>query len=77
MTSGSETLALCLAGAALGLWIAAGILPLARSYIGLGSVPPIVVAAGFGCAVLLALAGGAIPAWRGLRLRVVDALANR
>ena len=73
----SETLALCVTGAAVGLSLAARILPLARTYIGLGSVPPIVVAAGFGCAVLLALAGGAIPAWRGLRLRVVDALANR
>ena len=73
----SETLALCVTGAAVGLSLAAQILPLARTYIGLGSVPPIVVAAGFGCAVLLALAGGAIPAWRGLRLRVVDALANR
>ena len=73
----AETLALCVAGAAFGLWIASEILPLARAYIGLGSIPPIVVAAGFACAVLLALAGGAIPAWRGLRLRVVDALANR
>jgi hypothetical protein len=68
---------LCIGGAAIGLWIASRILPLARSLIGLGSVPGIVVAAGFGCAALLALAGGAIPAWRGLRLRVVDALANR
>jgi putative ABC transport system permease protein len=73
----AETAVLCIGGAAIGLWIASRILPLARSLIGLGSVPGIVVAAGFGCAALLALAGGAIPAWRGLRLRVVDALANR
>jgi len=73
----AETAALCIGGAALGLWIAARILVLARSYIGLGSVPVVVMAAGVGCAVLLALAGGAIPAWRGLRLRVVDALASR
>jgi len=73
----SETLALCVAGSALGLWIASRILPLARGFIGLGSLPPVVVAAGLACAVVLALAGGAIPAWRGLRLRAVDALANR
>ena len=40
-------------------------------------IPAIVIVTGFACAVLLALGGGAIPAWRGLRLRVVDALANR
>jgi len=73
----SETLILCVAGAALGLWAASRILPLARNFIGLGSLPLTVVAAGLGVAVTLALAGGAIPAWRGLRLRVVDALANR
>lgn len=72
-----ETLALCVAGAGLGLWIASRILPLARTYIGLGSIPLVVIAAGFACAVGLALVGGAIPAWRGMRLRVVDALANR
>jgi putative ABC transport system permease protein len=72
-----ETLVLCLTGAAVGLWLATRILPIARSYIGLGSVPPIVVAIGFACAVGLALGGGAMAAWRGLRLRVVDALASR
>lgn len=73
----SETLTLCVAGAGFGLWISSRILPLARDLIGLGSLPAAVVAAGLACAVALALAGGAIPAWRGLRLRVVDALANR
>jgi putative ABC transport system permease protein len=73
----AETLALCLGGAAVGLGIASRILPLARALIGIGSIPLVVVVAGFACALALALAGGAIPAWRGLRLRVVDALANR
>ena len=73
----SETLTLCVAGAVFGLWISSRILPLARDLIGLGSLPAAVVASGLACAVALALAGGAIPAWRGLRLRVVDALANR
>jgi putative ABC transport system permease protein len=73
----AETLVLCVVGAGLGLWIASRILPLARNFIGLGSLPMVVVAEGLICAVALALAGGAIPAWRGFRLRVVDALANR
>ena len=73
----SETLVLCVVGCVLGLWIASRLLPLARSYLGLGSLAPAVAAAGLGCAVVLALAAGSIPAWRGLRLRAVDALANR
>lgn len=73
----TETVVLCVGGAAMGLWVGARILVLARSSIGLGSVPGVVTAAGLGCALLLALAGGAIPAWQGLRLRVVDALARR
>ncbi len=72
-----ETLVLCLVGAAIGLWLGARLLPLARQQIGIFTVPPIVFAIGFACAVVLALVGGAVAAWRGLRLRVVDALANR
>ncbi len=72
-----ETLVLCVVGAGVGLWLGAVILELARSLLQLGSMSLIVVAIGFASAVLLALAGGAIPAWRGLRLRVVDALAGR
>ncbi|HEY1899438.1 MAG TPA: ABC transporter permease [Steroidobacteraceae bacterium] len=72
-----ETLVLCVGAAALGLWFASRILPLARSLIGIGSIPLQVVLTGFAFAVVLALAAGAIPAWRGQRLRVVDALANR
>jgi putative ABC transport system permease protein len=72
-----ETLLLCVAGAALGLWLASAVLKLARSQLQVGSMSAIVVAIGFACAVILALAGGAIPAWRALRLRVVDALAGR
>lgn len=73
----AETLALCVGGAAVGLGFASRILPLARSLIGLGTIPLEVVVTGFVFAVVLALAAGAIPAWRGLRLHVVDALANR
>jgi putative ABC transport system permease protein len=73
----AETLVLCLAGAALGLGIASRILPLARSLIGLTAIPMAVIVTGFIFALCLAVAAGFIPAWRGLRLRVVDALANR
>jgi len=73
----AETLVLCLAGAAIGLWLGTRLLPIAREEIGTVSVPPSVFAIGLACAVALALAGGAMSAWRGLRLRVVDALANR
>lgn len=73
----TETLVLCLVGAAIGLWLGMRLLPVARDEIGTVSVPPIVFAFGFACAVILALAGGATAAWRGLRLRVADALANR
>ncbi len=72
-----EAVTFCVMSAAIGLGIAALILPMARQAIGIAGVPPTVVLAGIGFAVLLALIGGLAPAWRGLRLRVVDALADR
>jgi putative ABC transport system permease protein len=72
-----EAVTFCVLAAAIGLALAALILPMARQQIGIAGVPPIVVLAGIGFAVLLALLGGLAPAWRGLRLRVVDALAER
>jgi len=72
-----ETLVLCIAGAAIGLAIGIRLLPVAREQIGTVAVPHVVFAIGIGCAVALALAGGATAAWRGLRLRVVEALAHR
>jgi putative ABC transport system permease protein len=73
----TETVVLCLAGAAVGMWLASRILLLARDQIGIGSVPNDVMIFGVVSAALLALAAGAIPSWRGLRLKVVDALADR
>ncbi len=73
----AETLVLYLAGAAIGLWLGTLLLPVARESIGKVTVPPSVFALGFACAVALAVAGGGVAAWRGLRLRVADALANR
>jgi putative ABC transport system permease protein len=73
----AEALVSCVLGAAIGLGIAALLLPRARAFIGLGYLPGIVVAAGFACAAILALLCGAIPAWRGLRLQVATALGRR
>ena len=72
-----EAVIFCVLAASIGLAIASMLLPLAREQIGLAGVPAIVVVAGIGFAVMLALLGGLAPAWRGLRLRVVDALAER
>ncbi len=73
----AEALVSCLLGAAIGLAIAAALLPGARQLIGLGYLPGVVVAAGFVCAIGLALVSGAIPAWRGLKLPVAAALSRR
>ncbi len=73
----AEALVSCLLGAAIGLGIAALLLPRAKQLIGVGSLPGAVVVAGIVSAILLALVSGAIPAWRGLRLQVATALSKR
>jgi len=73
----AESIALCLLAGALGLALGAALLPMARALVGFAHMPLIVVAAGLGFAVLLALVAGAVPALRGSRLQVVDALAGR
>jgi putative ABC transport system permease protein len=72
-----ETFVLCLGGAAIGLLLGVRLLPAAREQIGTVTVPPSVYATGLAFAVALALVAGAMAGWRGLRLRVVDALADR
>jgi putative ABC transport system permease protein len=73
----TEAIVFCLASAAIGLAIATLLQPFARKQFTLATMPAIVLVAGAVFAVLLALIGGAVPAWRGMRLRVVDALAGR
>ena len=73
----AEAVIACVLGAALGLGIAALLLPRAGQLIGVGYLPGLVVAAGFVCAILLALVSGAIPAWRALTLQVATALGRR
>jgi putative ABC transport system permease protein len=71
----AESITFCVFAAGIGLAIAATLLPLARKQVGITSMPLIVLEAGVAFAVLLALVAGAVPAWRGLRLRIANALA--
>jgi putative ABC transport system permease protein len=72
-----EAIAFCVFSAGIGLGLASLLLPMARVQIGIAHMPGIVVAAGIGFAIVLALFGGSVPAWRGLKLQVADALADR
>jgi putative ABC transport system permease protein len=72
-----EAILFCVFSAMVGLGLAAVILPMARSVIGLTSMPAVVFMAGVGFAIALAVVGGSVPAWRGLRLQVAEALAGR
>jgi putative ABC transport system permease protein len=72
-----EAVVFCLIAAALGLWLSSAILPMARQLLGFNAkIPMYIVMAGLGFAAALALISSAVPAWRGLRLKVVDALAD-
>jgi putative ABC transport system permease protein len=71
-----ESIVFCLLAAAVGLALASLILPLAKQLGVTLQMPGYVAAIGAGFAVVLALTGGAAPAWRGLKLKVVDALAD-
>jgi putative ABC transport system permease protein len=73
----AEAIVFCVFSAAIGLGVASVLLPRARVLIGIATMPGIVLIAGAGFAVLLALTGSAVPAWRGLRLQVAAALAGR
>jgi putative ABC transport system permease protein len=73
----AEAITFCIFSAGIGLAIASFVLPLAKSFIGIAAVPRIVLVTGLGFAVLLGLIGSSVPAWRGLRLQVADALAGR
>jgi putative ABC transport system permease protein len=72
-----EAVLFCVFSAAIGLGLAAVILPLARTLIGITSMPGVVFATGAAFAVALAVIGGSVPAWRGLKLQVAEALAGR
>ncbi len=74
----AESVAFCIVAAAIGLGVSVFLLPLARQlFSGIRHMPDIVFVEGGACALALALIGASIPAWRGSRLEVVDALAGR
>jgi len=77
----SESLLLCALAAGMGLAIVKLGFPLIKSAApqvsALLLLPWSALAIGFGCALLVALVSGLIPAWRVKRLNVVDALAGR
>ncbi len=72
-----ESALLCIAAALVGLGVAALVFPVAGRLLGNAHLAPRVVPLGILVALLLALASGLPPAWRALRLRVVDAIAAR
>ncbi len=77
----SEAIALLLAGGAIGLLLAGTVVSIVRLKMG-ASIPmdPVGEASwlrGLGLAVLIGLIVGALPALRGMRLRIVDALSGR
>ncbi|HVY82990.1 MAG TPA: ABC transporter permease [Steroidobacteraceae bacterium] len=72
-----EAVTFCVMAAAIGLVLASFLLRMASTQIGLTGMPNVVIAAGIGFAIALALLGGSVPAWRGLKLQVADALADR
>jgi putative ABC transport system permease protein len=73
----SEAVTFCVFSAGLGLAAASVLLPLARDLVGRVPMPNAVLVVGVIFAVLLGLIGAAVPAWRGMRLEVADALAVR
>ena len=72
-----ESALLCIVAALVGLGVAALVFPIAGKVLGSAHLAPSVVPLGVLVALLLALVSGLPPAWRALRLRVVDAIAAR
>jgi len=77
----AEAVALLLIGAALGLLLAGAVVAAVRLKLGTGfpldTVGRDIWLQGLALAVLVGLIVGALPALRGMRLRIVDALAGR
>lgn len=73
----AEALMLCVVGAMAGLALASGVFPVVRTYVGTAVLPPVVVGLGLLSAVAVAFLSALIPAWRAMRMKIVDALAIR
>ena len=72
-----ESLLLCLFAAFVGLALATAAFPALRPIFGDFSMPIVLMVAGAGIAVAMALISGFPPAWRAKQLNIVDALAGR
>lgn len=70
----AQSALLCGLGAVLGLGGAALAFPMAHALVGGARLTPLVALAGGVAAALLAIASGLPPAWRAMRLNIVDAL---
>jgi putative ABC transport system permease protein len=77
----AESVLLCLLAAAAGLLASKLIIPIARGplagFVLLLQIPWAAMLRGFGLALIVALLGSLLPAWRVKQLNVVDALAKR
>ena len=73
----AEALLLCVLAAGIGLLCASGLFPALKSFVGEAKLQPSVIWTGIAAAVVLALLIATPPAWRALRLNLVDALAGR
>ena len=72
-----ESVLFCVFSAAVGLGLASIVLPAARTLIGITAMPMNVIVTGLIFAVVLAIAASSVPAWRGMKLQVAEALADR
>src|SRR5581483_3741434 len=73
----TETLVFCLFSGALGLGLAVLLFPTIKTVVGFTMQAGPAMALGLIAAVVLALLTGLPPAWRAMRLQIVDALAGR
>lgn len=71
----AEAVALCGSAAFVGLSVSAGAFPLLKDYVGTALLPPEVIGAGEGLAIVVAMVSAAIPAWLATRREIVAALA--
>ena len=73
----AESVTLFIVAAAVGLAIAACLFPLARSFVGNGGIPLVVIYFGVVIALGAAVLSGIVPALRAKRLNIIQALAIR
>jgi len=72
----AESLMLCVVAAVIGLGLSYSVLPVIGQALQGVQLDPIALIPGIGAAVLLALIVGLPPAWRAMRLNIVDALSG-